>query len=358
MAQLIADLSIATFWLNRISPLISIGFGTIGNIFNIAIFTRRPLRSNPCSMYFLASTIANCVVMYVALLTRYLATSWNIDPTATNTHWCKIRYALIYPALSLALWFIVLASIDRYLTSSDRIRYRQWSSVPIARTTIIVTTLVMFIINIHVLVFARAEVIDGTATCTILPNEYLVFFNLFVPVISCILPLILMSIFGILTIINIRRIRHRIAPRDHQLQSERLRSNDRQLVIMLLVQVLITTIIVAPWSLINMFSAIAVAILKYKFSSTGQAIYNFAFNLSRMLYYMNPAIGFYIYTLSGPRFRVEIKNTIFSVLKFILEVTGLWRCCPLRMRGILVNDISMTSNRRQHQRQMYPTSIT
>lgn len=346
MAQLLADLNSATFWINRLSPIISIGFGTIGNLFNIIIFTRRPLRTNPCSMYFLASSIANCVVMYVALLTRYLATSWNIDPSATNTYWCKIRFLLIYPALSLALWFIVLASIDRYLTSSDQIRYRQWSSIRIARKTILVTTIVTFILNIHVLVFARAEVIDGTAICTILPNEYLVFFNLFVPIISCILPVVLMSAFGILTIINIRRVRHRVAPQDNHVQNERLRSNDRQLVIMLLVQVLITTIIVAPWSLTNMFSAIAVAILKYKFSPTGQAIYNFAFNLSRMLYYVNPAIGFYIYTLTGPRFRVEIKHTIVAVVKFILETTGLWRCCPLRMRRIVVNDISMTSNLR------------
>jgi hypothetical protein len=339
-SQLIADLNNATFWINRLSPIILIVFGTIGNLFNIVIFTRRSLRTNPCSMYFLASSMANCIVMYVALLTRYLATSWNIDPSATNTYWCKIRYLLIYPALSLALWFIVLASIDRYLTSSDQIRHRQWSSVPIARKTILLTTIVMFTINLHVLIFARAEIIDGTATCTILPNEYLVFFNLFVPIISCIVPLILMSIFGLLTIINIRRIRHRVAPHDNRIQNDRLRTNDRQLIIMLLIQVFITTIIVAPWSVINMFSAIGITILKYKFSPLDQTVYNFAFNLSRMLYYINPVLSFYIYTLSGPRFRVEIKNTFISLLKTFLKTTGLFRFCPLRIQRALLNDSS------------------
>jgi hypothetical protein len=101
--NLIANLNSATFWINRISPIITIILGTFGNFFNIIIFTRRPLRTNPCSMYFLAGSIVNCGVMYVALLTRYLATSWNIDPTTTNMIWCKIRYFLIYPFLNLAL---------------------------------------------------------------------------------------------------------------------------------------------------------------------------------------------------------------------------------------------------------------
>ncbi|CAF3712271.1 unnamed protein product [Rotaria sp. Silwood1] len=107
--NLVANLNTATFWINRIIPVISIVFGTFGNLFNIIIFTRRSLCNNPCSVYFLAGSIANFFVMYVALLTRYLATSWNLDPAATNMIWCKIRYFLIYPPLCLVLWFVVLA---------------------------------------------------------------------------------------------------------------------------------------------------------------------------------------------------------------------------------------------------------
>ncbi|CAF4841233.1 unnamed protein product [Rotaria sp. Silwood1] len=102
--NLVANLNTATFWINRIIPVISIVFGTFGNLFNIIIFTRRSLCNNPCSVYFLAGSIANFFVMYVALLTRYLATSWNLDPAATNMIWCKIRYFLIYPPLCLVLW--------------------------------------------------------------------------------------------------------------------------------------------------------------------------------------------------------------------------------------------------------------
>ncbi len=342
--DLITNLNNAAFWINRISPIITIVLGTFGNFFNIIIFTRRPLRTNPCSMYFLAGSIVNCAVMYVALLTRYLATSWNIDPSATNIVWCKVRYFLIYPFLSLALWFIVLASIDRYLSSSHDVRHRQLSTMSIARKLIIIITVFMFLINMHVLFFARIDTTGGTPSCTIFPNDYLVFFNIFVPIISCILPVILMSIFGILTIFNVRMSRNRVVPQDNNIQNERLRSNDRQLIIMLLCQVTIITIIVAPWSLINMYSAIGITILEYNLSPNGLAIYNFAFNLFRMLYYMTPVIGFYIYTLSAPKFRIEIKKCILYGLNVTLTAIALTRYLPLRIQRTLLNENQMGNN--------------
>jgi hypothetical protein len=153
-----------------------------------------------------------------------------------------------------------------------------------------------------------------------------------------------MSIFGILTIINVRMIRNRVIPQDNNIQNERFRSNDRQLIIMLLCQVTIITIIVAPWALINMYSAIGITILNNKFSTTGQVIYTFSFNLFRMLYYMNPVVGFYIYTLSGPKFRIEIKKCILYGLKFTLIAIGLARYLPLRIQRALLNENYMNNN--------------
>ena len=54
--------------------------------------------------------------------------------------------------------FIVLASIDRYLSSSCRVRLRQFSTMLIARKLIIIMTVSMFLINIHIFIFARSEI--------------------------------------------------------------------------------------------------------------------------------------------------------------------------------------------------------
>ncbi|CAF3367889.1 unnamed protein product [Rotaria sp. Silwood2] len=153
-----------------------------------------------------------------------------------------------------------------------------------------------------------------------------------------------MGIFGILTIVNVRMVHNSVAPQDNNIRNGRLRSHDRQLIIMLLCQVIITTIIVAPWSLINMYSAIGITILKRQLSPSNLAIYNFAFNLSRMLYYMNPALGFYIYTLSGARFRIEMKHCIQDALKFVLTLDGLVHYLPIRIQRALLNENQMGNN--------------
>jgi hypothetical protein len=121
---LIANLTSVTFWINHIIPIFQIIFGTFGNLLNIIIFTRRSLRTNPCSMYFLISSINNIFVICVALIPRYLSTNWNLDPSATNNILCKLYYFFIYASLNLVLCFIVLASIDRYLSTSHNVLLR------------------------------------------------------------------------------------------------------------------------------------------------------------------------------------------------------------------------------------------
>ena len=134
--DLIANLTVATYWINQIFPLLQIFIGTIGNIFNIIIFTRRELRNNPCSLYFLIGSINNCFVLDFSLLSRYLADTWKLDLATINNLACKMRNFFTQSSLTFALWFIVLASIDRYLSSSPHARFRQLSSLSVARKSI------------------------------------------------------------------------------------------------------------------------------------------------------------------------------------------------------------------------------
>jgi hypothetical protein len=153
-----------------------------------------------------------------------------------------------------------------------------------------------------------------------------------------------MSIFGILTIFNVRSIHNRVAQQANNARNERLRSNDRQLIIMLLFQVMITTLLTAPFSVINVYDTVVVTMLRYRLSKSGQAIYNFAFNLFRLLYYTNPVIGFYIYTLTGSKFRVEMKRCTQYGLKSVLSAIGLIQFLPLRAQQALLDQNQMGTN--------------
>ncbi|CAF3641273.1 unnamed protein product [Adineta steineri] len=342
--NLITNLNTASFWINLIVPAIQITLGTVGSLFNIIIFTRRSLRSNSCSLYFLAGSINNLFVVYLTFLPRYLAANWGYDPTTTNNVWCKLSSFLKYPFLALTLWFTVLASMDRFFSSSRNIRFRQLCTLPIARKIILLIILLIFLSHGHILVLFTIVPSNIISTCNTLYPQYLIFFDIFIILFSIIIPIVLMAMFGILMILNVHKVHNRIIPQTDNTVNQRFRSNDRQLIIMLLSQVLITTIISIPYCIFSMYTAIPITILQYRLSMTDQVIYIFGFNVSRLVYYNNFLIGFFIYTLTGPIFRVECKRCIQYGFKKFLTTTGLIRCLPLRTQQALLNENRVTVN--------------
>jgi hypothetical protein len=338
LTQTLANLSLN---LNRIVPIIQIILGTFGNIMNILIFTRRSLRNNSCSIYFLALSINNLFVLYVALLTRLLASGWQIDPSESSNVLCKLRLFFIYIALCQTQWFIVLASIDRFLSSCHSVHYRQLSNKSTARKVTIFTVIVISIAHFHMLVWWKSDYVGSTLICNIFDPIYDIAFSVFYILFTCLLPPFFMTIFGLLTIFNARKLRTQVAPQTNDARNERLRSKDRQMIRMLLFQVLLDVIFLTPFTAINLYSTIEDNIETSQLSPSATAVYNFCANVFRLLNYCNPVIGFYIYTLTGRTFRIEMKQIFGRVLLW----TGLLRCLPESLRRILFErNQSLTNN--------------
>jgi len=153
-----------------------------------------------------------------------------------------------------------------------------------------------------------------------------------------------MSIFGVLVIRNVHKMHNRVVPQAADARNERMRSNDRQLMRMLLFQVLITTVISVPYCAVTMYSTFAITLLKTPLSTLGRAIFSFISNVFSKLYYTNAVTGFYIYTLAGPKFRGEFKRCNQYALKIVLTTTGLMQCLPLRAQQALRGENQVAAN--------------
>ncbi len=340
MSSLANNINSAASWMNLCIPPFLIFFGTFGNVLNLIVFTRRTLRTNACSMYFLAGSINNLFATYVVILSRYLSVNWNLDITTRNTVFCKLRLLFVYVSLNLVLWFAILASADRFFSSSRSVRLRQLSSLKVARINIVFNTIFMYLIYVHVLIYGNA----GSAAnpyCTFYGATYNIFFNFFFLVIANVLPLLLMCIFGILIIVNVRGIHSRVAPQINDARTERMRTNDRQLLKMLLFQLLITALLTTPYAALSVYNVINTVILHQSRSQLENAIFNLIATISRLLSYSTAIVGFYIYTLSGPKFRVEVKRCIQYALKSTLTAMGLVRYLPQRVQRAIANEIQM-----------------
>ncbi|UJR25570.1 hypothetical protein I4U23_006915 [Adineta vaga] len=290
----IDQLNYVTRELNRYIPLIFLFLGTIGNILNIMVFTRPSLRKNPCSLYFISGSIINFVSLYIGLLTPFLGL-YNLDPTQYSPSLCKIRFYLRYSSITLSTWFILLACIDRYLSTSIHVHLRTWNSLRIAKRLILISTLIIFILPYTQVFYCytvnqRNLCIHQSTTCKLLNDIILLCLNSGIPP-------ILMVIMSILTIRNVKR-------------STNLANGQRrdiQLIRILLIQVLILVLFGIPVVLQKLYTSSTVFITKDSLTTAFDSLIN---QISIEISYISNSITFYVYSITSKKYRKEVRQLV------------------------------------------------
>jgi hypothetical protein len=111
------DLLLVSHQLNRYFGLLIFIFGLTGNLLNCLIFSQKTFRTNSCAYLFLVSAIVDVICLIFGLSTRILA-AWSMDPTARIDWICKLRVFIVFTTRTIAIWLIMIASIDRWLLSN------------------------------------------------------------------------------------------------------------------------------------------------------------------------------------------------------------------------------------------------
>lgn len=277
---------------SRYVPIPILIFGLIGNILNIFIFTRRSQNKNPCSMYFLSSTIVNINVLLFGCLVRGLVDAFNIDLASANLPFCRIRYYIVNCSLTLSSWFTLLAGIDRYCVSSPDHQRRRLSNRKYARFLIFVTTMIFLILYSHVLGLYKIEQSPTGPNCDAQDGAYRIFYDFFYFATFSFTPPILMIIVGLATFRNIRQIRARVNPQGTaSANASLLKKRDRQLITMLLAQLIITIICTLPIAIHKLYATFTQYMEKDDYRLT---VENLIVQITRQLTFLNCGISFYL----------------------------------------------------------------
>ena len=206
--------------INRYIPIPLLFFGVIGNILNILVFTRRTFRNNICVAYFLASTIFDSCAIIIGLLPRLL-NGFGADPSQSSSALCKLRFFITYFAGYTAAWFISLACVERYYSSSISIHRRQWMTMKRAYLSMAMVIAMGFVvfseqfycIDINQQLFGAPQScyqLKQNIGCQIVDSLMQFMFEMF-------LPALMMTGFGWLTVRNVRQNRRRV----HTVQTAR-----------------------------------------------------------------------------------------------------------------------------------------
>ncbi|UJR16623.1 hypothetical protein I4U23_003523 [Adineta vaga] len=299
-------------------------FGTVGCLFNLIVFSRRPLRSSSCCIYFFAASVGHLVTLSVGL-GSLLHSLNNPDPQTQSLLFCKIRGYLFQISIILSRWFIAFACIDRFASTSMNIRLRNFAKPKIAYRIIPIIILIWSIICIHRLIFYE---IKGTL-CGIVNNIGAAFYHTAYVIFAVgLFPTITMSTCAYY-------IRQNLALRQQRrmqlvLGNAHHNSLDQQVLRMLFVQIICYVIFTLPQMGNLIFSTISVTITNR--SAEYLAIEKFVLFLAELMLYLFGVTTFYLYTLTSRTFRSELMK-LFHCHR---------HCCKHRIMPAIIDSIINT----------------
>ncbi|CAF0728533.1 unnamed protein product [Adineta steineri] len=305
---------------NRYFSIFIFLFGTTGNILNCLVLSRPSLRSNPCTFYFLISSIANMISITCGLTSRILS-GWDMDLTNTNAFLCKFRAFIMLVSRSIAFWLIALATVDRWLLSSYRHQRRQCSSLKNAQQGTIAIIILSSFLYCQVLYCYDANMISAPLRCYGKTITCRLVTDLTYALVTILCPLLIMCIFGLMTISNIRRIHFNKSTQSKLLdindknkktikpKKQKRKRIDRYLRHVLFVQIIFLTILTIPQVIEKLYTTLTMNQMK---SSLNITIDNFIYNIVLLLTYLASGMPFYIYTLSGGN---TFRNALMDLFK-------------------------------------------
>jgi hypothetical protein len=174
--------------------------GNMSNLANLVVFGRRTLRLNVCSWYFICLSLTHILLLNASCLLQIVIASTGYDITYDGVVLCKIVSYLFDLSFVLSRHFLCLIAIDRWMITSSSAWLRNQSSPKITRWLIIVSVAFWSI-------FTMQSAIGFTSTpygCIPPPGStYLLFYSIYSIIVS-LLPMLITSIFSILTLRNVR----------------------------------------------------------------------------------------------------------------------------------------------------------
>jgi hypothetical protein len=251
-------------------PILTLG--VLGGVLNTIVFlSLKTFRQSSCAFYLTVLSIVNIGQLLAGLFSRIMISGFSIDWTQTSLFYCKFRTFSFQVTSMISFTCICFATIDQYLATCARPRWQRWSNIKIAHRVMIIGILVALIEQSPCLIFydhvktPPADIIVCTTT-----NNGFVQFNAYFNylILGNLLPCSITLAFGWMAYRNTKELGYRTVPLIR-------RELDKQLTIMVLVQIVYTLVSLSPNTILylilsygNIQNSVIVAKLRLAYTIT------------------------------------------------------------------------------------------
>ena len=281
--------------LHKYVPPFLIGIGTIGHVLTIIAVNGPASKKTSFTVYLTTLAIVDFLVLYTWSLNNWLKYAFDIIVDESSSILCKMYHYATFVLPELSSWLVMCLTIERTVC----VYSNQIGKMPGPRVGLIVTiSIVVFICaaNTHMLYgWDLVDSSNGTVCGFVDMKIYTFYYIYWSKVHFClyfILPACVLIIGNSATVIKLIRSTQSLASGHTHLMKRRA----RQVFLITLLISISFLILVTPLPLMFFFAPI---------NMTGLIETIFALCL-----YTNHTINFFLYVLSGSRFREDLKNSL------------------------------------------------
>ena len=245
--------------------------GFIGNLMNIYIFSKvQSYRKSSSAFYICISSIFNIGYIGINLLSRIVSIAFSFDLTQISVVWCKTRQFCLLTLSLVTLTCSCLSTIDQYFVTSHKVSLRRFSNLKWSHRIVILVVILSSIHGIFLILYSNIL----ANNCVITNSIFNIYVRIFILVILCIVPVIVMILFGYLAFQNLQRT---------QFLSRQFA--DRQMTKMILFQVILITCSITPYAIYIIYSLITSQMIKHANQLNNEAFVSTIINLFPYFYY-------------------------------------------------------------------------
>ncbi|CAF1488812.1 unnamed protein product [Rotaria sordida] len=267
--------------------------GVIGGILNIIVFlSLRTFRQSSCGLYLIVMSIFNIGHLFLALFYRILTILSGVDVAATSLFICKLRSFLAQICSATSMTCFCMATIDQYFATCSRVRWQLWCNIKLSQRIIIISIIIWILHGIPFLVFYNHVLSSITNKITCISTNYIFDqYRIFVFALGLVgyLAIIIGALFGSMAFYNVQQMAYRAVPLVR-------RELEKQLTVMVLVEVVVNILALLPYTTINAVSQ-------------NKNLTNNSF-IQAQIQFASP---FYVYICASERFRKQLIYVLFEI---------------------------------------------
>ena len=296
--------NIATYWLPVLIPI-----GLVGNTLSFLVMIKPSNRKMSTCIYMAAISVNDnlmmCSALHYWLMSVMKITEWELNG-------CGIASFVGLHAVQNSTFQILAMTIDKYIAIKWPHKATTYSTPRRAKITVLVIYVCVVLYNIpHIFITKLiGDICLGYAIGGIVTKVY----SWFSFVINALMPFVSLIYMNYVIIKKVRESHHMFGVNDGneqcdsgnraaQKRQKTMKNTEMQLTFMLLLVTTLFLILMIPTYIRFLYTAFTTRDTPVKYASL-----MFFYHLSHKLYHTNSGINFFLYCISGRKFRNDLKE--------------------------------------------------